>query len=417
MLIMKIAIKDNLVNPQKLEKLYQENKTAFKREFNIIYPEVKDNLAAQAWHERLNFESEEISWGTKGELMFVVIASVIAGILAKIPAMYAIREDLFYQRNIAFIVIPLLAGYFLWKQKIQTKKLLIILLAFVVSVFYINLLPDNNSSDTLILACIHLPLFLWTILGFAFVGGDLKNYQRRLDFLRYNGDLIVMTTIILIAGAIMTGVTLTLFSVIGLSIEDFYLQYIVVWGLVASPIVGTYLVLANPQLVNKVSPVIAKVFTPLVLVTLLVYLFSVISMAKDPFNDREFLLIFNLLLIGVMAIIHFSIAESAKNFANKLELFFLLGLSATTVAVNGIALSAILFRIVEWGFTPNRLAVLGSNILILLNLLVVTFGLINVIRNNHKTAEVEKSIVAFLPIFSLWTVLLVFLFPVIFNFE
>ena len=140
-------------------------------------------------------------------------------------------------------------------------------------------------------------------------------------------------------------------------------------------------------------------------------------MAKDPFNDREFLLIFNLLLIGVMAIIHFSIAESAKNFANKLELFFLLGLSATTVAVNGIALSAILFRIVEWGFTPNRLAVLGSNILILLNLLVVTFGLINVIRNNHKTAEVEKSIVAFLPIFSLWTVLLVFLFPVIFNFE
>lgn len=73
MLIMKIAIKDNLVNPQKLEKLYQENKTAFKREFNIIYPEVKDNLAAQAWHERLNFESEEISWGTKGDELTVIL--------------------------------------------------------------------------------------------------------------------------------------------------------------------------------------------------------------------------------------------------------------------------------------------------------------------------------------------------------
>lgn len=153
-----------------------------------------------------------------------------------------------------------------------------------------------------------------------------------------------MTTILLIAGGLMTGITLGLFSLIDLQIEEFYFKYIAIWGLAASPILGTYLVQTNPHLVNKVSPVIARVFTPLLLIMLIIYLFAVIFTGKDPYNDREFLLIFNVLLIGVMAIILFSIAETSKNSDSKIGALTLLGLSIVTIIVNGIALSAIVFR-------------------------------------------------------------------------
>jgi hypothetical protein len=238
-----------------------------------------------------------------------------------------------------------------------------------------------------------------------------------LEFLRYNGDLVVMTSIILIAGAIMTGITLGLFSLIKLEISQFYFDYIVIWGLAASPIVGTYLVQTNPQLVNKVSPVIAKVFTPLLLATLVIYLFAVVWTGKDPYNDRDFLLIFNMLLIGVMAIILFSIAESSKNSNSKIGTILLLGLSLVTIIVNCIALSAILFRISEWGITPNRLAVLGGNILILINLLMVTYRLYKMMRDRNEIENVEKSIATFLPIYSIWTIIVTFVFPIIFNFK
>lgn len=414
---MKEEIINNLDNPRQLEKLYRDNKATFKREFNLIFPDIQESPTAQIWNERLNFENEEISWGTSNELTFVIIASLIAGLIAKIPEFTAIKADFFYPRNMAFIVFPLLTAYFSWRQNIQPKKLLIISVAILVSVFYINFLPNNSKSDTLILACIHLPLFLWAVLGFTFVGDNFKNYHKRLDFLRYNGDLVVMTTIILIAGILLTVVTLGLFTLIDVRMEEFYFQYIVVMGLAASPIVGTYLVQTNPQLVNKVSPVIAKVFTPLVLLTLVIYLLAVIGTGKDPYNDRDFLLIFNMLLIGVMAIILFSIAETSKNSESKIGTWLLLGLAIVTVIVNGIALSAILFRISEWGITPNRLAVLGGNILILTNLLFVTYRLYKTIKDSNEKDNIEKSIATFLPIYSIWTVIVAFIFPIIFNFK
>lgn len=414
---MKEEIINNLDNPRQLEKLYRDNKATFKREFNLIFPDIQESPTAQIWNERLNFENEEISWGASNELTFVIIASLIAGLIAKIPEFTAIKADFFYPRNMAFIVFPLLTAYFSWRQNIQPKKLLIISVAILVSVFYINFLPNNSKSDTLILACIHLPLFLWAVLGFTFVGDNLKNYHKRLDFLRYNGDLVVMTTIILIAGILLTVVTLGLFTLIDVRMEEFYFQYIVVMGLAASPIVGTYLVQTNPQLVNKVSPVIAKVFTPLVLLTLIIYLLAVIGTGKDPYNDRDFLLIFNMLLIGVMAIILFSIAETSKNSESKVGTWLLLGLAIVTVIVNGIALSAILFRISEWGITPNRLAVLGGNILILTNLFIVTYRLFKTIKDSNEKDNIEKSIATFLPIYSIWTIIVTFIFPIIFNFK
>ena len=414
---MREAIRNNLDNPVQLERLYQENKTTFKREFNLIYPEIRETATAQIWNARLNFENERISWGTSKELIFVLILSFLAGLIAKIPDFTEINADYFYPRNIAFVVFPILTCYFAWKHKIQTKKILIVSAAFLVSFIYINLLPDDTNSDTLILACIHLPLFLWTVLGFTFVGDKLNDNQRRLDFLRYNADLVVMTTIILLAGGLLTGITFGLFELIDIKIEEFYFHYIGIWGLAAAPVIGTYLVQTNPQLVNKVSPVIAKVFTPLVLVTLVVYLVALIFTGKDPYNDREFLIIFNALLIGVMAIIFFSIAETSKNADSKIGTILLLGLSIVTVIVNGIALSAILFRISEGGITPNRLAVFGGNILILTNLLIVSYRLFKAIKNKNEIEKVENSIASFLPIYCLWTIFVTFIFPVLFNFK
>jgi len=414
---MRNEIKKNIDNPGQLEKMYRANKPSFKREFNLVFPYIQETTTARIWRERLNFESEEISWGTNKELIFVIIACVIAGIIAKIPEFTGLDPEYFYPRNIAFVVFPLLTAYFAWKQKVRTKKLVLVSLAVLVSAIYINLLPNNDKSDTLILAFIHLPLVLWAILGFTFVGDKLNNYQKRLEFLRYNGDLVVMTTILLIAGGLMTGITLGLFELIDLPIKEFYFEYIAIWGLAASPIVGTYLVRTNPQLVNKVSPVIAKVFTPLLLIMLVIYLFAVIFTGKDPYNDREFLLIFNALLIGVMAIILFSIAATSKNSDSKIGALALLGLSTVTIIVNGIALSAIVFRISEWGITPNRLAVLGGNFLILTNLLIVTLRQFQAIKDRNKVEKVENSIASFLPIYIVWAILVTFVFPILFNFE
>ena len=415
---MKDQILSNLDNPGQLERLYRTDKPTFKRVFNALYPELTNNTLAGFWNERLNFAREEISRSTGKELVFVIIASLLAGVIAKLPAFLHIDEEFFYQRNIGFIIFPLLTSYFAWKNKLSTRKIAFVAGTTLVGLIFINSLPNARQSDTLILSCVHLLLLLWSILGFAFVGEIKNNDEKRLNFLKCNGDMVVITTLIVIAGAILSGITIGLFSLIGFNIETFYRENVIIFALPAVPIAGTYLTQINPQLVGKVSPVIAKIFSPLVLVMLLIYLVAMVYSGKNPYNDREFLLIFNALLIGVMAIIFFSVAETSRTTNKSLtEIWVLFLLSVVTIIVNGIALSAILFRIAEWGITPNRAAVLGGNVLILINLLLVTVQLFRAVTKKANITGVGKAISFYLPIYFLWTIIVTFIFPLLFGFK
>jgi hypothetical protein len=154
-----------------------------------------------------------------------------------------------------------------------------------------------------------------------------------------------------------------------------------------------------------------------VLLTLIAYLAAIIISGKDLYNDREFLLTFNALLVGVMAIILFSVAGTSKPAKNYAETFVLFLLSILTVVVNGIALSAIVFRISEWGITPNRIAVLGGNVLMLANLILVTIKLFNALRKRNDKTEVGAAIAWFLPVYAIWAVFVTFFFPLIFAFK
>ncbi len=411
------GILENIEDPKQLELLYRKDKVLFKQAFNSIYTDINNNAIAQTWHERLNYQEAEINWGISSELKMVALIAFIGGLLAKTPQIFEIEPDHFFSRNIGLIAFPMLMFYFAWKQQLARKNIFIPMIAVVISAVYINLLPNNDKSDTIILSCLHLPIFLWTVLGFIFAGGDLKNSAKRIDFLRYNGDLVVMSAIMVLSGILFTGLTFGLFELTGLNIEKFYVDYVLVWGLSTIPILATFLIRNNPQLVDKISPIIAKIFTPLVAITLLVFLSAMAFTRKNIYQDREFLMIFNALLIGVMAIILFSITEATKKENNRVNLLFLFSLSILTVITNGIALSAIGYRIFEFGITPNRLAVLGSNILIFSNLIWITHQLLQSIKKKADAEKIEQAIAFFLPIYGLWTAIVVFIIPALFGFK
>jgi uncharacterized membrane protein len=72
-----------------------------------------------------------------------------------------------------------------------------------------------------------------------------------------------------------------------------------------------------------------------------------------------------------------------------------------------------LFRISEWGITPNRAAVLGANVLVLINLLLVVVQLYKVLAKKADISEVRKAIAFYLPVYVLWTAIVTFIFPLI----
>lgn len=417
---MEHRIRDIFNDPAGLESLYRSDRKGFRLAFFRVLPEIEDQPLADFWKARLDAEQDNSvspdvsSW----DIFAFLIAAISAGILIKAPELFGFNKELtlFYERNTALIVFFGLTFYtFLLKEIRNTKQIAFTALVFLISAVYVNFLLAGNESHSVNLAYIHLPLMLWCLYGLVFTDFDLKSKSAWIVYIRHNGDLAVMGAIVLIAGGLMTGITLGLFSAIEVDIEKFYIEYIVIWGLVSAPIVVSFILQKYPLITSRIAPVTARVFSPLVLLTLIIYLGSIIVSGKDPYNDREFLLVFNLLLLGVMAIIVFSVPETSVARRQRFNEFILLGLAFLTLIIDLVALSAIVYRLAEFGFSPNRTVVLGSNLLIFGNMLLVLIDLFKVVIGKKDIRKVEQTIAAYVPLYVGWTVFVVFVLPWIFG--
>ena len=399
-----------IADPVALEQLYRSNPAAFSSAFHSVYPQISSEISAQVWHERL--AGSTTSWGTTKDWTLLASIALLVAFLMQLPDIFSISHDLYFPRNMSFIVLPGIGAFFAYKQGLTLRELGAPLLVLVASISFINFLPEG--STTLLLTCLHIPLLIWLVVGYIFAGDDPA---KRMEFLRYHGDLVVMTAVIALAGGVFTALTLNLFKLIEIDIQEWYFRYLVLSILPSVPLFATFLVRQNGSLVSKISPVIARIFTPLVTITLALFLGAILYSGKDPYNDREFLLVFNGILIGVMALILFSLAEATKSNASRIHQYFLLALAVLALVDNGIALSAIGFRLLEFGISPNRLAVLGSNALVMAHLLIATRKIAGFLKGQNTIEEIEGAMTAYLPIYAIWAAIVSFLFPLIFQFS
>ena len=84
--------------------------------------------------------------------------------------------------------------------------------------------------------------------------------------------------------------------------------------------------------------------------------------------------------------------------------------------VDALALAAIAARITEFGFTPNRVAALGENIVLLVNLAWLVRLHARFLRGRGEFATIERWQMAYLPVYSVWAALVVVVFPPLLGF-
>lgn len=350
-------------------------------------------------------------------LLFLIVTCVLTSLLIKLPALLPelLDETEFYLKNTSFIVFFGMTLYLLLTEKgVKTVHFVWFASILAVLVVYLNVLPSANNNDTIALILMHTALLLWCLFGYLFIGLD-RSVGKRLEYIRFNGDLVVLTALFFMAGGLFTAITLGLFNVIGFKIEGFYFGYIGACGAVCIPIVATWVIKNHSLVTNKLAPIIANIFSPLVLLMLLIFLASLPFSEKSPFSDRNFLITFNALLLGVMAIIVFALSETSKNKNQQFNKVVLSLMSVAALIIDGVALAAIVFRLSEFGFTPNRTAALGSNLLLFVHLIWITISLFRATFRKQELELVEITVARYLPVYVLWTLFVILGFPILFG--
>jgi len=418
-------------HPEQLEALYQKDKAGFTKQFFAQYSSLeenpKTNLLARSWHARLTYRPERITVPMQ-ERMFIVLSAALSGLLFKLPEWTGFVQDEYMIRYFPFMILPFLIVYLLWKRGADKRTVSVNLAGIAGFVLYMSFLPYEAGGDVLPLVMMHMLLTLWFLTGHAYDGGP------GLGFLRINGDVAVAAAVLGLAGGLLTMISFGLFSLTPLDVEHFFESYVIYWGGPSIALGAFFLAETKPGLVSRVAPVIARIFTPVAAGVLFLFLMAFVFTDVDLYSDRSVLFVFNLMLIAVMALTLFSLANDSNDWygadgshtddetqawesSSESGGWFRgaqILLIALALVIGLLALSAIVVRVINFGFSPNRTIVLGSNLLILVHLAWIGGVMIRSGAGRHGYQKAEQVIVRYLPVYFYWAVAVIFLLPLLF---
>ena len=361
--------------------------------------------------------------------MWVALAlALIAGVAIKLPALFGIAfpledaaaspDELFYARNLAFFTLPFIAGYFAWERPLPRWNLMALAAVFGVAAGVVNAFPVSSANaDTTILTMIHLPIVLWLAVGVAYVGGRWRGNERRMDFVRFTGELFIYFVLIALGGGVLIGLTLALFNAIGIDVEPHVGGWIVPGGFAGATVVATWLVEAKQSVIENMAPVLTRIFAHLFALLLLAFLATMGMTGRGIDVAREILIIFDLLLVVVFALLLYSFSARDPVTPPGLLDWIQLTLVVTALVVDVLALWAIGARISEFGFTPNRIAALGENVVLLVNLAGSTFLYARFLRGDGAFSRLWDWQMSYLYVLAAWAAIVAFLFPPLFGFR
>lgn len=361
-----------------------------------------------------------VEWTREATVAVGLAAAAAAAI--KIPQFFGVRwsgseaDALWYIRNISFFVLPFLAGFLAWKRALPTGWWAGMGGAFVAAALVMNLTPFVHEGHTMVLAIMHLPMALWLVVGVAYAAGQWRDPRQRMNYVRFSGEWFIYYVLIALGGGVLMGITMLIFSAAGINAQTLVAQWILPCGAVGAVIIAGFLVEAKQSVIENMAPVLTMLFTPLFTLLLLAFLGTMAWTGSAINVEREVLIAFDLLLVVVVGLLLYAISardpQAAPGLFDKLQ--FVLVVCA--LLVDSMALWAILARISEFGFSPNRVAALGENLILLANLsgAAVLYALF--LGGRRGFAAMERWQTNFLPVYLVWAVVVVVLFPVVFGF-
>jgi hypothetical protein len=368
-------------------------------------------------------DSGELRGPGRTEFIVAFCLAVAAAVAIKVPALFGLQldehrdEDVrFYVRNASLLALPFLTIYFAWKRRLQPRTLCWLAVAFAVAGIFANVYPFSRAASTEVLMGLHLPIALWLVVGIAYAGGRWSQVDSRMDFIRFSGELFIYYVLIALGGGVLMVFMAMIFKAIGINIGPFIGAWLLPCGAAGAVLVASWLVEAKQNVIENMAPMLTRLFTPMFALMLILFLGTVLWTGRGLNVTRDVLIAFDLLLAVVIGLLLYSAsARDPQSPPNTFDVVQVV-LVVSALLTDAVALWAIAARITEFGFTPNRVAALGENVILLVNLAWSAVLYLRFLRGRGSFTSLEKWQTDYLPVYGAWAVVVVILFPPLFRY-
>ncbi len=329
--------------------------------------------------------------------------------ISRIPALFGLYDsDAFFPYfllNLSFLVFPFMAVYLsgAWTKQLIRYLLLLALLCVLVNIQQVNKAVVKES--TFILSALHLPL--WGILSLALFQKQ-ETYSRKLGrHLRFVGEAGLLTFLLCCACFVVMLLAVTLFEAAGIRIEDGVATFLVTSILPLLPLLAVHLITVKGTKLGQLTRLLASMFLPVFTAVMLIFLVVLLAKGIEIKQDRTLLLAIDLLLALLLLMILYATDVLETQQQSRFWPAMVLFASITALVLDGVALTAIGTRLFTYGVSPNRLAVLGENILLFSNLLALVIAL-------GKGRSITRIQAGFLSLYAAWFLCVALVFPLLF---
>ncbi len=350
------------------------------------------------------------------EALVFAVAAGAAIQVARLAADFPDDEPDWLLRNVGLLVLPFLAGYFARRRQLDPRRWVLAATPFVLLALVVNLYPYGADSATEPLVALYLPVVLWFAVAYPYMGATSGSHERRMDFVRFTGEWVIYYALIALGGGVLLGLTALIFEPIGADVEQ-VVAWVLPSGAVGAVVVAAWLVESKQHVVENMAPVLTMLFTPLFAVMLTVAAATYAVSGVGGAFDRELLGVFDALLVVVLGLVLY--AMSAREPAQPAGLMDRVQLLAVVSALilDLMVLGAMVARIGDLGFTPNRVAALGLNLVLLVNLAGAAWLSVRFLTGRIAFHRVERWQTSYLPVFALWAATVVAVLPPLFAFS
>jgi hypothetical protein len=369
------------------------------------------------WKQLVVGSAEPLRRGTG---LWLALAFAVAGaVLVKVPSLLGAPMP-GIARNAAVLLLPALAAYFLVCRRASPATIIAVAVPFVAAAVLLNVYPFAPDGVTVVLAAVHAAVALWIVTGIAYARGEWRSERARMDFIRFTGEWVVYYALIALGGGVLVALTMGVFSAVGVDATSFVGNWLIPCGAAGAVVIAAWLVEAKQAVIENIAPVLTKVFTPLFTLLLLALIVAAVVQAVSTggFVDaqREVLIIFDLVLVVVVGLLLYALsargAELRPGWFDRLQLL----LVAAAIVVDLLVLIAMVGRIGAFGASANKLASLGLNVILLVNLAGSLWLQLRFVRGRGGIGRLERWQTGFLPVYLAWATIVVVVFPPVFGF-
>ncbi|QTM06852.1 hypothetical protein [Brachyspira hyodysenteriae] len=366
-------------------------------------------------------------------LKIVNIAKLIDGIYSTSNSnIFSI--DIFYFYIFYFLCFSLI---FYINKNFNLKNILITFLSVIfilivdlsTSFFIRSVAIDNNDFflQISIIKYIFSVIIFFIIIALSYNGFQVLNSKTISEFFTFSADISIFAG--LIAGIVSTvfgifaAIVIFLIQDIISGLDEKIIFKLILLSISFLSSIFPFLVyIVYRKMKTNISIYLSRILMPFSLLFIFILLILLLMPDIRPYDNRASFILYNIML-AIIVLNMFFIRIDYKSSIFTKAVYLILPIIAIIFDI--LVLTSSLYRLIEYGISPNKITLIGTNLVMLGNLIFITFFNIKSILIIFKKSDDIPNIkeitigdtksVFYIYLYGIWAFIACFIIPVLFS--